>query len=141
MTLEAYRIKHSTLIEQYQWIEFDLEGLYAFISGEPFHKAIQQIEKDAIGGVVREIRKIENQRNIVVFSEAEYEELDQIRERRNFWSHECYTEGYDRQKGIPKNAAMLTEDLREAEQFLSRLRQIKERFAAEYRDAKAFISE
>ncbi|HJJ79624.1 MAG TPA: hypothetical protein O0X74_02475, partial [Methanocorpusculum sp.] len=28
-TLEEYRIKHSLLIEQYQWIEFDLEGLCA----------------------------------------------------------------------------------------------------------------
>ena len=50
MTLDEYRIKHSTLIEQYQWIEFDLEALYAFISDEPFHVAIQEIEKDAIGG-------------------------------------------------------------------------------------------
>lgn len=134
MTLEEYRIKHSTLIEQYQWIEFDLEGLYAFICGEPFHKAIQQIEKDTIGGVVREIKEIEEQRNMVVFSQAEYEELDQIREHRNFWSHECYTEGNDRQRGVPRNAALLAEDLKDAQRCLNRLRQIKDIFAAQYRD-------
>ncbi len=138
MTLEEYRIAHSTLIEQYQWIEFDLEGLYAFICGDPFHKAIQEIEKDAIGGVVWEIKKVEEQRNIVVFSQKEYAELDHIRERRNFWSHACYTEPYDQQKGIPRNAALLTKDLQDAEQFLNRLRQIKEKFAAEYRDKRAF---
>lgn len=141
MTLEEYRIKHSMLIEQYQWIEFDLEGLYAFLSDEPFHKAIRQIEKDAIGGVVWEIKKIENQRDITVFSRDEYEALDQIRERRNFWSHECYTESYDRQTGVPRNANLLAMDLKTAERVLGRLRQIKDRYAAEYRDKKAYWSE
>ena len=70
MTLEEYRIRHSMLIEQYQWIEFDLEGLYAAISDEPFGEALREIEKDSIGGVVREIKKIEK---------TEDEENDKIR--------------------------------------------------------------
>lgn len=126
MTLEEYRIKHSMLIEQYQWIEFDLEGLYAAISDEPFCKALQEIEKDSIGGVLREIRKIEREKNIVVFSENEYQEFEQLRERRNFWSHVCYTEAYDHSTGAPRNAQMLSADLSKAESLLGRLRQIKE---------------
>ena len=133
MTLEEYRIRHSMLIEQYQWIEFDLEGLFAFISGDPFHEAIEEIEKDSIGGVVREIKKIEEERNITVFFDSEYEELDRIRQRRNFWSHACYTESRDKQ-GAPKNADMLLEDLAIAQHFLSRLRQIKGVFAEEYQE-------
>lgn len=133
MTLEEYRIQHSTLIEQYQWIEFDLEGLYAFLSEDPFHEAIREIEKDTIGGIVWDIKRIEDRRNIVVFTKAEYDELDRIRERRNFWSHECYTESYDRKTGTPRNASQLSADLREAEDFLDRLRQIKDIYAAEYR--------
>ncbi len=128
MTLEEYRIKHSLLIEQYQWIEFDLEGLYAALSEEPFCKALQEIEKDSIGGVVREIKKIEDQQNITVFSEAEYQELDEIRERRNFWCHVCYTEAYDKNTGAPQNAKALSSDLWKAETFLGRLRQIKEMY-------------
>ena len=89
MTLEEYRIKHSMLIEQYQWIEFNLEGLFAAIADEPFCEALREIEKDSIGGVVREIKKVEKQKNISVFSVGEYQELDQLRERRNFWSHVC----------------------------------------------------
>ena len=84
MTLEEYRIRHSMLIEQYQWIEFDLEALYAAISDEPFCKALREIEKDSIGGVAREIRKIEKEQNVIVFSEEEYQQLDLLRERRNF---------------------------------------------------------
>lgn len=126
MTLEEYRIKHSMLIEQYQWIEFDLESLYAAISEQPFCEALREIEKDSIGGVVREIKKIEREKNIVVFSQDEYQELDRLRERRNFWSHVCYTEAYDKNTGAPRNASMLLTDLKKAESVLERLRQIKE---------------
>ena len=125
MTLEEYRIQHSMLIEQYQWIEFDLEGLYATISDEPFCEALRVIEKDSIGGVVREIQKIEKEKDITVFSDEEYQELDMLRERRNFWCHVCYTEAYDKNTGIPRNAKMLSVDLQNAETFLEHLREIK----------------
>ena len=125
MTLEKYRILHSMLMEQYQWIEFDLEGLYAILSPEPFHEALQEIERDSIGGVVREIRQIEKQQNITVFLESEYQQLDQIRERRNFWSHKCYIEPYDPNTGAPKNAETLATDLQEAATVLEWVRQVK----------------
>lgn len=134
MTLEEYRMKHSMLIEQYQWIEFDLEGLCAALSEAPFRKALQEIERDSIGGVLREIKKIEDQQNITVFSETEYEELDQIRERRNYWCHVCYTEAYDKNTGAPRNANMLSTDLRKAETVLEWLRQIKEIHMRKNRD-------
>ena len=126
MTLDEYRIRHSLLIEQYQWIEFDLEGLYAAISDTPFPKALREIEKDSIGGVVRQIKKIEKEKNITVFTDNEYQELDMLRERRNFWSHVCYTEAYDKITGVPRNAQMLSADLRRAETFLKQLRKIKD---------------
>ena len=126
MTLEQYRIRHSMLIEQYQWIEFDLEGLYAAISNDPFCVALQEIEKDSIGGIVREIRKLEKEKNITVFSDDEYQALDILRERRNFWSHVCYTKNaYDKHTGVPKNAGFLLEDMRNAEKLLERVREIK----------------
>jgi hypothetical protein len=134
MTLEQYRILHSTLMEQYQWIEFDLEGLYAFICEKPFAQAIEEIEKDAIGGIVRAIQRIEQQRAINVFSQEEYERLDRIRERRNFWSHACYTEARDKKTGAPKNADRLTDELKDAKDFSERLRQIKEYWGDRYRE-------
>ena len=125
MMLEEYRIRHSMLIEQYQWIEFDLEGLYAALSDEPFYEALREIERDSIGGVVREIQKIEKEKNITIFSDEEYQQLDMLRERRNFWSHVCYTEAYDPHTGVPRNAKMLLADLQKAETFLVYLRKIK----------------
>lgn len=134
MTLEKYRILHSTLLEKYQWIERELEGLYAVLSDEHFCQALREIEKDSIGGVVREIKKIEKEKDIVIFSQEEYEELDKIRERRNFWSHVCYTEPYDKHTGAPRNGQMLSADLQEAQAFLEHLRQIKEIHMTKNRD-------
>lgn len=134
MTLEEYRVRHSMLIEQYQWIEFDLEGLYAAISDEPFCEALWGIEKDSIGGVVRAIKKIEKEKNMTVFSNEEYQELDMLRERRNFWSHVCYTEAYDKNTGVPENAKMLLADLQKAETFLERLRKIKRMYMEKNRE-------
>ena len=66
------------------------------------------------------------EKNIVIFSEEEYQELDSLRERRNFWSHACYTEAYDKNTGAPRNAPMISTDLQKAENFLERLRKIKQ---------------
>lgn len=131
MTLEEYRINHSMLIERYQWIEHDLEELYAVLSEDPFYEALQEIERDSIGGVLREIRAIECQQNIVVLSEAEYETLDQIRERRNFWSHKCYTEPCDKFTGVPENGELLLMDLQKAQTIQKWLREIKDLFMTE----------
>lgn len=127
MTLEKYRILHSTLIEQYQYIEFDLEGLYAAISGKPFPKALEEIEKDAIGRILKEIRQIERDRGITVFSKEDYQALLQLCERRNFWCHACYTEPYNPATRAPRNGEALVPDLKTAQRLLARVRQVKSR--------------
>lgn len=136
MTLEAYRITHSLLIEQYQWIEFDLEGLCATLSEEPFHQALQEIERDSIGGVVRDIQRYEKAQDIEVFTSAQYEALDHIRERRNYWCHVCYTEVWDKKAGVPKNAGLLSGDLQEAEEVLQWLREIKYKYMRREREER-----
>lgn len=136
MTLDEYRIQHSMLIEQYQWIEFDLEGICAVLSEEPFHEAIREIEKDSIGGIVREIQRMEEKLNVVAFTAAEYEAIDRLRERRNFWSHECYTEAWDKHTGVPRNADLLAADLKSAQTLLKQVRRVKELYMELQRDGR-----
>jgi len=126
MTLDEYRILHSRLIEKYQWIEADLEELCAAVSHAPFHKALREIERDSIGGVVREIRQMEEKQNITVLSREEYEALDMIRERRNFWTHQCYIQKRDENTGVPQNADILSPDLQRAEDTLHWLRKVRD---------------
>lgn len=129
MTLEQFRILHSTLIEHYQFIEAHLEGIYAAVSDKPFCIGVQEVERDSLGGVVREIRELEREKDIRVLSEEQYTQLRQIIERRNFWCHCCYFEmSFDLTTGGPakvRDVQQLFADLETAEQWRDRLLQKK----------------
>lgn len=125
LVLKEFRIAHSTLIEHYQFIEAHLEGIYAAISGKPFADGITEIERNSISGVVREIKDIEKEKGIQVFTEDEYTQLRQMIERRNFWCHCCYFEmAFDHQTGGPakvRDVQQLFQDLQTAEQWREQL--------------------
>lgn len=125
MVLKEFRIHHSTLIEHYQFIEAHLEGIYAVISGKPFSDGVKEVEKNSISGVIREIRELEKEKHMQVFSEEEYKILREITERRNFWCHCCYFEmPFDRKTGGParvRDVQALFEDLKTAEAWRQKL--------------------
>ena len=125
MVLKEFRITHSTLIEHYQFIEAHLEGIYAAILDKPFRDGIKEIERDSLSGVVREIRELEQDKKITVFTDEEYKQLRQIIERRNFWCHCCYFElSFDLKTGAParvRDVQVLLEDLKTAEVWRERL--------------------
>ena len=125
MERKEFRITHSTLIEHYQFIEAHLEGIYAAVSGKSFGDGLKDVEKDSMSGVVREIRDMERERNITVFTAEGYTQLRRIIERRNFWCHCCYFElPFDRKTGglaKVRDTQALFEDLRTAEQWREEL--------------------
>lgn len=119
MDLKEFRITHSTLIEHYQFIEAHLEGIYAAVSDKNFADGIKDVEKDSLSGIIREIREIEQDKNINIFTEEEYKQLREIINRRNFWCHSCYFElSFDRKTGglaKVRDVKKLIEDIRDAE--------------------------
>jgi hypothetical protein len=129
MVLEKFRITHSTLIEHYQFIEAHLEGIYATISGKSFLDGLKDVEKDSLSGVVREIKEVEREKRMTVFTEEEYKQLRRIIERRNFWCHCCYFDlTFDLKTGGPakvRDVQVMFDDLREAEQWREQLFQKK----------------
>lgn len=141
MELKEFRIAHSTLIEHYQFIEAHLEGIYAAISGRNFVDAVTEVEKYSISGVIREIKEVEKEKNIQVFSEGEYKQLRQIIERRNFWCHCCYFEmAFDHQTGGPakvRDVQVLFEDLKTAEDWRKQLFDRKIDLLKSKKDAKS----
>lgn len=103
MDLNQYRLVHSELVEHYQFIEFHLEGIYAAFRGEGFCDGLRQVEKHSIRKLMQEIRDLEKTRSRSVLTEAQWQELEQVNQRRNFWCHECYIDMvFDRHTGGPK---------------------------------------
>ena len=125
MVLKDFRITHSTLIEHYQFIETHLEGIYAAVCGKPFWDGLQEVEKGSLSSAIREIRDVEREKGIQVFTDEEYKQLRKIVERRNFWCHCCYYElAFDLQTGGPakvQDVQMLFADLKAAEDWRERL--------------------
>ena len=126
MDLVKFRVAHSTLIEHYQFIEAHLEGIYAAISGKPFLEGVREVERDSISGVVREIREVEREKKVKLFTEDDYKQLRHIIERRNFWCHCCYFElSFDREGGglaRVRDVQTLIQDTENAEAWRERLR-------------------
>lgn len=125
MKRELFRITHSTLIEHYQYIELHLEGIYAAVCGKPLLEGLKEVEKDGLSGILRDILRVERERDIDVLSDGECEQLRQLFSRRNFWCHSCYHElVFDRKTGGLANIAdveLLHRDLETAEQWRDRL--------------------
>ena len=125
MTLDQFRILHSTLIEHYQFIESHLEGIYAAVSQKPFAEGIREVERDGLTGILQEIRREERQQRLTVFTDAQETQLRQLFDRRNFWCHSCYFEMvFDRETGGPakvRDVQQLMEDLEDAKQWRERL--------------------
>ena len=118
MTIEEFRILHSTVIEHYQYIEHHLEGIYAALCGKPFIMGLEDVEKSSIVQLIRKIKNIEEERQICVLTDSDFERLQHICTRRNFWSHNCYVDMvFDRRTDAPKkdiDIKSLIEDINEA---------------------------
>lgn len=127
MTLDEFRINHSTLIEHYQFIEAHLEGIYARISDADFYQGIKEVEKHNIRRLLGEIKRLDKMENRQIFTEEEYNLLDTICDRRNFWCHNCYYDlVFDRKTQGPKkdkDVAILKRDIQEAEKLRDMLYQ------------------
>ncbi len=119
MELKEFRIAHSTLIEHYQFIEGHLEGIYAAISDKPFHEGVRDVENDGLGRLLGEIRRLEREKVVTVFTKDEFDQLMDVFRRRNFWCHNCYFDlAFDRKTGGPakvRDIQQMMQDMQDAE--------------------------
>ncbi|MBE6583823.1 MAG: hypothetical protein E7649_02400 [Ruminococcaceae bacterium] len=128
MDRDEFRIKHSTLLEQYQYIEHHLEGIYASTWNGSFISGLDKVAESTIGKIVAKIKLEEDQQKESVIPDEVYCRLEAMRERRNFWCHNCYVDMTFENDGSPRKASdikTLLSDLREAEELREVLYQIK----------------
>lgn len=140
MNLQEFRIAHSTVMEHYQFIERELEGIYATLSGKSLYEGLKDVEKFSISKVIRMVQEQEKFYNKTIITDTEYEELKSICQRRNFWTHNCYTEMvFDRKTGGPKkeiDVKRLYNDIRIAEEMRELLFDKKIELFNEIRDKR-----
>lgn len=57
MDLTEFRIAHSTVMEHYQFIERELEGIYATLSGKHLYEGLKDVENYSISKVIRMVQE------------------------------------------------------------------------------------
>ena len=89
-SLERFRKLHSEIIEYYQCIEYDMRRIYSAMSSEDFDDCMDELRELNWGVVLNKLKKLDNSDDNPYFTEDEYNTLDDMRNQRNYWCHQCY---------------------------------------------------
>lgn len=90
MTRDNFKLIHSELIMQVQLIENDLRLIYASIKFGAFEDNYEHLEQANLGKIIKALKELDYSDGAPYLSNKDYETLNQIREIRNYWCHQCY---------------------------------------------------
>ena len=116
MDRKTFKLIHSELIQQVQCIESNLKIMYAAMLKGNFKNNLMSVEKMNLGKIARELERLDNSDEMPEFNEDEYNTIDEIREIRNYWCHQCYLDfiyienDYEREKAFQNVAEKLHYD-------------------------------
>ena len=60
------------------------------MSADDYYDCMDMLDGKNWGVVLNKLRKLDNSDGNPYFTEDEYALLDEIREKRNYWCHQCY---------------------------------------------------
>lgn len=92
MNIDEFRILHSKIIEQYQFIEWHLEGIYGLLEHGDFEELTHRVENDTMGELIRKVRFLIKENKLDILNKDDFHILDNIRDDRNYWCHTNYLE-------------------------------------------------
>jgi hypothetical protein len=101
---------------QVQCIEHDLKLIYAGMSKGNFNKNFDMLEKANLGNVIKRLKELDYSDGHPDLSKEDYMLLEQIREIRNYWCHQCFidyvyiSDDYERENQFQRLAIRLSED-------------------------------
>lgn len=116
MTRDKFKLFHSDLIMQVQCIENDLRIIYAAMKSGDFDDNFDDLEKANLGRIIKELKRLDRSDGHPDLAEDDYELIDQIREIRNYWCHQCYLDFiyvpdyYEREQRFQEIAERLSHD-------------------------------
>lgn len=90
MDYDTFKLIHSELIMSVQYIEQDLKLIYSILKGGEFSDNYSNVENFPLGKMLKSLHEMDEELGYSKIKEKHYELLDQIREIRNYWCHQCY---------------------------------------------------
>lgn len=116
MTRDKFKLIHSELIMQVQTIEHDLKLIYAGMLEGDFDENLDLVEKANLGTTIMKLKQLDYSDGKPNLTNRDYQLLEQIREIRNYWCHQCYldyvyiSDDYKREIAFQRVAKRLSED-------------------------------
>ncbi len=90
MDYDTFKMIHSELIMSVQYIEQDLRIIYSAIKPGNYKDNYTIVDNAPLGKLLKELHELNDELGYSAIEEKDYELLDQIREIRNYWCHQCY---------------------------------------------------
>ena len=90
MTYDTFKLIHSELIMSVQYIEQDLRIIYSTVKPGNFEDNYAVVDNAPLGRLLKELRELDDVLGYSSLGEEDYKLLDEIREIRNYWCHQCY---------------------------------------------------
>lgn len=88
--MELFKVVHSELLMSMQYLEQDLKIIYATIKDGQFNDNYEILADAPLGKILIEFRKLDKEKGFAKIKQKDYELLEDIREIRNYWAHQCY---------------------------------------------------
>ena len=66
MTLDEFRIYHSKIIEQFQWLEYNLKRILSKQSDKLFMDNMDALEKENLGQLIQYMRHFERKNQMTI---------------------------------------------------------------------------
>ena len=90
MTYDTFKLIHSELIMSVQYIEQDLKLIYSILKDGTISENYSDVENFPLGKLLKCFHELDQELGYSKIKEKDYELLNQIREIRNYWCHQCY---------------------------------------------------
>ncbi len=90
MNYDTFKMIHSELIMSVQYIEQDLRIIYSTIKPGEYEDNYAIVDSAPLGKLLKEMHELDEELGYKKLKETDYELLNQIREIRNYWCHQCY---------------------------------------------------
>lgn len=86
---DLFKLIHSELIMSAQYIEQDLKIIYLILCGNT-SKSIEDFNTQTMGKTLHKLHKLDKELGYCKIKEDDYMLLDEVRDLRNYWCHQCY---------------------------------------------------
>lgn len=88
--LERFEAMHSEIIRYFQCIEYDMKRIYSGMSADNYFDCMDMLDGKNWGVILNKLKELDHSDDDPYFIDEDYKLLDEIRERRNYWCHQCY---------------------------------------------------